>query len=125
MVLFLFPFRKLQYIRHFLAYLSVILPDMGSKAAGTILDAILRIPEAAAAFVRKAIQRAIAEQTAECFRVSTRMTGKILTFPVLKEIIMAHMLLLYPCTSVQGQTWGGSSENSIRFPVAGCVNPSR
>ena len=76
---------------HLLHDLIVIPTAMGSQTAGAVFDAILKIYEAPPAFVPQRIQRTIAEQTAECLRVRTLMTGKILAFPVLEEIIMTHL----------------------------------
>ena len=118
---FSFSFCQFNDTRHFIANLFVVLPDMGFQTVGAVLDAVFRIGEAAAAFVTKAVQRAVAEQAAESFRIGSGMTGKVFTFPILKKIIICHDLLLYSANSVQGHAAGGSLVNSIFSPVAGWV----
>lgn len=115
----LFSFCQFNDTGHFFTYFFVIIPDMGLQAVGAILDAGFCIGEAPSAFVPKAVQRAVAEQAAEGFRICTGMTGKILTFPVLKKIVIGHNILLYSANSVQGQVSGGSLKNSIDSPVDG------
>ena len=54
-------FRKFQNIAHFFHDLSVVFPTVGAQAIGTVLDSILQIRKAAAAFVTQGIKGAIAE----------------------------------------------------------------
>ena len=75
---------------------------MGTKTVGAVFDTVCRIREMTAATVCKTVERTVAEQTAECFRVCPLVAGEILTFPVLKKVIMAHVIL--PNTSLQGVT---------------------
>ncbi len=63
---------------------------MGNQAIGAILDTLISISKTAAAPVTKDIQRAIAEQAAKGFRTRPRMAGKILTFSVLKKIVVRY-----------------------------------
>lgn len=63
---------------------------MGTKAAGAILDPCFGIRKTAAAPICKCIQWTVTKQAAKGLRVSSGMAGKILTFPVLKKIIVCH-----------------------------------
>ena len=84
-------FYKLQDFPQFLADEAVVFPAMGAQAAGAVLDSLFVIGKAAAAVIPQGIQGAIAKQAAELLRVRPGMAGKILTFLVLKKIIMAHI----------------------------------
>ena len=64
---------------------------MGLQATGTILYAVGQILKSAAAPISQRIKGAVAKQAAERFRIRTLMTGKILAFPVLEEIIIRHI----------------------------------
>ena len=66
----------------------VILPAVGTQAAGAVFDPVFCICKVAAAAVCQAVQGAIAEQAAESLRICTCMTGKIFAFLILKKIIM-------------------------------------
>ena len=70
---------------------------MGPQAGGAVFDSLFRISEAAAALVSQCIERAVAEQAAEGFRVGIGMAGKIFTFPVLKKIIVGHGFSSFHC----------------------------
>ena len=83
-------FCKLHDFLQFFTDGTIILTAMGAQALGAILDAILRIGETTASVFTQGIQRAIAEDTAKGLRVCPAVAGKILTFPVLIKIIMAH-----------------------------------
>ena len=85
-----FLFGHFKNAGHFFTDSTVIFPTVGLQTFGAIFNAIFCVGKAAAAILTQAIQRAIAEQTAESFRVCTGMTGKIFTFLVLKKIIMRH-----------------------------------
>ena len=74
----------------FSCHITVIFLLMRKLTIRAIFKSLLIIFEISAAFVSKGIKRAIAEQTAERFRIRTRMTGEILTFPVLEKIIVGH-----------------------------------
>ena len=87
---FVILFYQLQHFPQLSANVAVILPAMGTQAEGTVLDSLFVIPEAAAAILPQGVQRTITEQAAEPLRVRAWMAGEILTFPVLKKIIMAH-----------------------------------
>ena len=65
---------------------------MGPQTVGAVLDAVFRIKEAAATFVTQTVQRAIAEQTAESFRIRTGMAGKIFAVLMLEKIIIRHIV---------------------------------
>ena len=65
---------------------------MGPQAIGAILHTVFCVTEAAAALVTQAVQGAVAEQTAEGFRIGTGMAGKIFAVLMLKEIIIWHIL---------------------------------
>ena len=84
-------FYQFQHFPHLFTNGRIILSEVGSQAAGAILDPIFRIAKSAAAAVAKTIQRTIAEKAAEGFRIRSMMAGKIFTFSVLKKIIMAHV----------------------------------
>ena len=116
-----FSFGQFDDSRHLFTYFLVVFPDMRPQTVGAVLDAGFCIEKTAATLISKTIQRAIAEQAAEGFRIRTGMAGKILAFPVLKKIVICHSILLYSANIVHGQTKGGSSVNSIFSPVAGCV----
>ena len=87
-------FRHLKNTGHFLADGAVIFPAVGLQALGAVLDAIFRVCKAAAAFVAQGIQGAVAEQTAEGFRVSALMAREIFALLVLEKIIVRHSLFL-------------------------------
>jgi hypothetical protein len=57
---------------------------------GTILDTLLSISKTAAAFITQAVQRAVAEQATEGCGVGIFVTRKVLTFLMLKKIIIGH-----------------------------------
>ena len=84
------PFCQFQNFSHLIADGAIILPPVGPETAGAVLDSFVRIPEAAPALFPQSVQGAVAEQAAETLRVRPLMTGEILTFPVLKKIVMAH-----------------------------------
>lgn len=63
---------------------------MGMQAPGAVFDSIVQIAEAATALVCQTIQWAVAEQAAEGIRIGSFMAGKILTFPILEKVIVAH-----------------------------------
>lgn len=63
---------------------------MGMQAPGTVFNSVFQIDKAAAALICQAVQRAVAKQAAEGIRICTFVAGKILTFPILKKVIMAH-----------------------------------
>ena len=84
------PFCKLQNLLHPLTDCSVVFPPVRPQTPGAILDSLVRIPEAAPALLPQSVQWAVAEQAAETLRVRPLVTRKILTFPVLKKIVMAH-----------------------------------
>ena len=58
---------------------------MRKKAARAYFGALLGIPEIAAAFISERVQRAVAEQTVEIFRLRCFVAGEILAFQILKE----------------------------------------
>ena len=71
----------------------IVFPLMRKDASGTVLDSAFRITKPAATTLPQRIQRAIAKQTIEFFGIYTLMTGKILTFPVLKKLMMQIFFL--------------------------------
>ena len=71
--------------------LVVIAPAMGLQAIGAILNAIVGIDKIAAAFIAQAIQRAIAEQTAEFLLVHSLMVREKFAFLILEKIVMGHI----------------------------------
>ena len=89
--LFLLSFYKRQNFFHFSADIGIVLPEMRPQAMGTVLDSLLCITETAAAPIPKAVKRTVAKQTAEAFRIRTGMTGKILTFLMLKKLVVCHL----------------------------------
>ena len=54
--------------------------------------------DTAAALVIEGIQRTVAEQTVEIFRIFNFVAGEILTFPVLKKLVAVHNLNPQPET---------------------------
>jgi urea transporter len=64
---------------------------VGHKAIRAILNAIFGIGAVAAAILAQGIQRTIAEQAVKILGFSGLMTGKILTFLILKKFIMFHI----------------------------------
>ena len=99
----LFLFYQFQYLIHSIANGAVILPPVGTKTTGAILETLFRVTETSAAVLPKAVQWTIAEQTAKSFRVSPFMAGEIFALLILKKIVMGHTH-----TSVQGKMRGGS-----------------
>jgi hypothetical protein len=65
---------------------------VGQQTVGAILDAVFQVSKVTAAVITQAVQRAIAEQAAEGFRVRTPVAGKIFAFLILKEIIVRHIV---------------------------------
>ena len=63
---------------------------MGAEAIGAIFDPAFCIVKISAASVCQTVQRTVAEYTAECFRVGSRMTWEIFTCFVLEKIIVMH-----------------------------------
>ncbi len=131
-------FYQFQNFLHFFAYDFIILSYMRPQATGTVLNPLPGIPETATTLVTQTVQRTVAEQTAEGFRIRTGMAGKIFAFPVLKKIVVRHILsskyfsrlsghgiINRNQTSVQGYTAGGSFVNSTRCPVTGWVKAIR
>jgi hypothetical protein len=73
----------------------VILSQMRDKAGAAVLIPILAIGEIAAAVRPQAVQRAVAEQTAEILRGAGLVARKILAVPVAEiGIFLAHPILL-------------------------------
>ena len=64
---------------------------MGLQTIGAILDSTWQITKRAAAFIPQCIERTITEQTIEICRIYALMTGKILTFPILKKLVIGHI----------------------------------
>ena len=58
----------------------------------TAFNAARKIMDTAAALVTEGIQRTVAEQTVEIFRIFNFVAGEILTFPVLKKLAAVHNL---------------------------------
>ena len=75
---------------HFRAGIPIALPLMGPEAPGTVLDALFRIAEIAAAAIPQGIQGAVAENAAKGLGICTLVTGEVFTFPMLKKIIICH-----------------------------------
>ena len=63
---------------------------MGAQAIGTILDSAICVGKVTAAVLPQCVQGAIAEQAIEGFRICALMAGKIVTFPILKKIVIRH-----------------------------------
>ena len=82
------PYDKLG---HFFQDGIVICLPVGFQAARAVLDAVFRVGKAAAAPVAQGIQRAIAKQAAEAFRICALVARKILTFFILKKIVICHI----------------------------------
>ena len=82
---------QFQHIVHFAHNAQVVFPSVGYQAVGTILNAVVGIDKIAAAFIAQAIQRAIAEQTAEFILVHTLMAGKKFALLILEKIVMGHI----------------------------------
>lgn len=76
----------------FLYYRFVILLQMRLDTFLTAFNAARKIMDTAAAFVTEGIQRTVAEQTVEIFRIFNFVAGEILTFPVLKKLVAVHNL---------------------------------
>lgn len=68
------------------ADIVVVLSFMRHEAVRTVLDAAFCNFEVSAAFSPQSIQRAVAEQAVEIFRIVRRMTRKKLAFLVLKKL---------------------------------------
>ena len=64
---------------------------MRDCTGGTILDPAFSILKIAAAALSECIQRAVAEQTVETFRICCFMAGENLTFPVTEVFVMFHL----------------------------------
>ena len=79
-------FRHIHHKLQFFANIPVILTAMWAQATGTILDPILGISKASAAAIPKGIQRAVAKQTTELFRVRSGMARKIFAVLILNKI---------------------------------------
>lgn len=75
---------------HFSQNQSIILSFMGNEAVTAIFDPSIRVFEIAAALIAQRIERTIAEQTAEAFRICTFVAGEIFTFLILIKIVMSH-----------------------------------
>lgn len=58
----------------------------------TAFNAARKIMDTAAALVTEGIQRTVAEQTVEIFRIFNFVAREILTFPVLKKLVAVHNL---------------------------------
>ena len=63
---------------------------MRPETVAAVFDAALDITEVALASFSQTVQRTIAENTAEGFRISTFVAGEIFTFLILEKIIMRH-----------------------------------
>ena len=83
-------FRKFQDIAHSFHDLSVVFPTVGAQAIGTVLDPILQIGKAAAAFVTQCIEGTVAKEAIEALFIRPGVAGKIFAFLILKKIVMAH-----------------------------------
>ena len=92
-------FCHLQDLLGLLADLGILLPAVRAQTVGAVFVAILGILEITAAILPKGIQGAVAENTAETFRISTGMAGKIFTFPILEKIIMCHKKPRWICVA--------------------------
>ena len=88
---------------------------MGFETVGAVLDTRIGVAEAAAALIAQAVQRAIAEQAVKAFLLHALMAGKILTFPILKKLVMLHILLLTPLSMGRFPEVGGKTPFSLRF----------
>ena len=72
----------------------IIIPRIMRKQAGAaVLNIITCIAESAAATIPKSIQRTIAEQAVEGFRICTSMAGKIFAGFILIKFITFHRIL--------------------------------
>ena len=63
---------------------------MGPQAMLAVFDAGGSVFVISPAVLPQAVKRAIAEQTAEGFRVRSGMARKVLALPVLKKVVMRH-----------------------------------
>lgn len=74
----------------------VVFPTMRAQAVGAILEPLRSIGEITAAVFSQGVQRAIAEQTAEGFRVCVFVAGEVFTCFVLKKVIIGHRKTSFP-----------------------------
>ena len=95
----------------------VIFPFVGDQTVRAVLDSFGGIFKVTAAFVAQRVQRAVAKQSAESFGIGAFMTGKIFAFPVLIEIVMAH--LMNSGKRFHGYSSGGSASKDSGSPVTG------
>jgi len=67
-------------------------PAMRNHTSRTVLDSLFSIPEIAAAFISKRIERAIAEQAVKLLFFPHRMAGIIFTFFVaeISGAVLSH-----------------------------------
>ena len=72
---------------------------MGFCTIAAVLDAIFRISKAAATLIAQCVQRAVAEQAVELPVLYSLVAGKVLTFSVLKKLILLHNSLLIPLST--------------------------
>ena len=83
-------FHQVNDLEQLLRDLFIIFTAVGNQATGAILDPIFGICKTTAAPIPQRIQRAIAKQATEAFRICIPVTGKILTLLILKKIVIGH-----------------------------------
>ena len=93
-----FLFRQFHDFIHAAADFFIILPPVWPQAPGAVLDTAFRVRKAAAAVFSQGIERTKTEQAAEGIRIRAPVAGEILTFFVLKKIIVRHGCLLHKKT---------------------------
>lgn len=70
----------------------IVFPAMRNETVRAIFVSAFGIFEIATALLSQCIERTITEKTAEVLRICSIMTRKILTLPVLKEIVVTILL---------------------------------
>ena len=90
---------------------------MRPDAGRTIFDSLFRVTKTATAVFPQAVQRAVAEDTAERVGICPCVAGKVFTILILKEIIIWH-ILPHPVLSNGIKIWyyltqGGVMHESI------------
>ena len=88
---------------------------MGDHAPGAVLNSHFGIGEIPSAVLSQGVQRAITEQAAEALLIYPLMAGKVLTFAVLKKIVICHDAPTPLSSRFQIESGGLLVYNTIRF----------
>lgn len=86
---------QLHHLLQIPADTGIVFPAVGPQAGGAVLDSLFCIPEIPPASIPQSVQGAVAEHTAEGFRVCPLVAREIFALPVLIKIVMAHSFLLF------------------------------